>query len=171
MNYNKNKLDFYSKICYYILYYILGATLVAPIILMGLVLKTNPLKIKRVASPPIIYTKINNYCKDSYISKVLSESKYPYTLAAIAKAESDYRPQIVGDHGTAHGMYQIRPKHWGAVPDRIEDQTKKAEQILDHLIAKHGYKKAIYKWNGSGKEAKQYAKNVLIIRQQIIRGT
>jgi len=167
MNYNIKNVATYPKICYYILHYILGATLVAPLILIWVGSENQPLIIKRVASPPIIYTKINNYCKDSYISKVISESKYPYTLAAIAKAESDYRPQIVGDNGTSFGLYQIRPKHWGAVPDTIEEQTKKAEQILDKLIWEHGYRKALVKWNGSGDGARQYAKNVLRIIQQI----
>lgn len=107
------------------------------------------------------------FTKDRYIAQVLAKSKYPHTLAAMAKVESDFRPQAKGDNGESKGMYQIQKRHWGEVPDSIEDQTIMAEQILSELIIKYGYRKGIERWNGRGKNARLYRDKVLLAMGEI----
>ena len=106
-------------------------------------------------------------CKDEYLSVVFANSKYPYLLTAIAKVESDFRPQIVGDGGKSYGMYQIQSKHWGYVPESVEGQTRKAEQVISHLIQKHGLRRGITAYNGSGKQASQYTDKVLRVVREL----
>ena len=115
------------------------------------------------ASEPISVSHrvIKEVCPDRHISKVLDQSKYKYVLTAIASVESSYRPQVKGDSGDSFGLYQIQSRHWGRFGDSLEDQTKKAETILDALGAKKDIKTAIRKYNGSGQRAKAYQKKVL----------
>ena len=119
-------------------------------------------------SSNIVYNKIYKYSKDKYISEAIANnSNYPITLAAIAKVESDYRPQAIGDSGDSIGMFQIQPKHHGAVPNRVPEQVKKADKIFSGLVKQHGYYEAIKRYNGSGKQAEQYRNKVLKIVQII----
>lgn len=106
-------------------------------------------------------------CKDEYIASVIAKSKYPYTLAAIAKVESDYKPQVRGDNGKSYGLYQIQAKHWGYVPNTVEGQTRKAERILDTLIEDYGFTRAIERYNGSGKCARRYRERVFYVLKQL----
>jgi hypothetical protein len=110
--------------------------------------------------------KIRLYVKDDYIAEsIYSNTKYPLLLAAIAKVESNYRPQIRGDGGNSHGLFQIG--HYWRQPnenlDKIDDQVKRADYIITYLISKYGYDKAIEKYNGSGIQARLYAKKVKIV--------
>ena len=106
-------------------------------------------------------------CKDEYITDIIANSKYPYTLTAIAKVESDFRPNIRGDHGKSYGLYQIQERHWGYVPRTIEGQTRVAERIVGSLVDEHGYSRAIERYNGSGKDAKRYRHKVLLVINQL----
>ena len=114
------------------------------------------------------YYKILYYCKDPYIAKCISETKYPYTLAAIAKVESDYRPQIVGDKGASHGLLQIQRKWYGDIPDSVSAQCAKGESIFDGHYRRHSYRDAISKYNGTGKPSRVYADKVLKAKREII---
>ena len=106
-------------------------------------------------------------CKDKYITDVLANSKYPYTLTAIAKVESDFRPNVRGDHGKSYGLYQIQERYWGYVPRTIEGQTRVAERVIESLVNEHGYSRAIKHYNGSGKDAERYRRRVLLVINQL----
>lgn len=108
-------------------------------------------------------TSIDKLVNNDRIAKAIKKTKYPYTLAAIAKRETGgtFNPNVVGDRGQSFGLYQIQEKHWGKFDKSIEGQTNKAEEILDKLIKAHGYTKAIERYNGSGKMARMYKEDVL----------
>lgn len=114
--------------------------------------------------------KIRLYVKDEYISEsIINNTKYPILLAAIAKVESNYRPQIKGDNGASHGLFQIQRKHWGVVPDGVPDQVAKCDRIFRELERKHGYYDAIRHYNGSGRGAEAYRRRVLQVKKEIER--
>lgn len=49
---------------------------------------------------------------EDHIRAVAREMGYPEnTIVALAKCESGLNPNAVGDHGKAHGLYQIWPKY------------------------------------------------------------
>lgn len=106
---------------------------------------------------------IDSLVKDKRIANAIKKTKYPYTLAAIAKQETGgtFDPNTVGDKGKSFGLYQIQERHWGKFDKSIEGQTKKAEEILDELVKEHGYNKAVERYNGSGRMARTYRANVL----------
>jgi hypothetical protein len=108
-------------------------------------------------------TSIDKLVKNERIAKAIKKTKYPYTLAAIAKRETGgtFNPNLIGDRGQSFGLYQIQEKHWGKFDKSIEGQTKKAEEILDELIKAHRYTKAVERWNGSGRMARVYRDDVL----------
>ena len=114
---------------------------------------------------------IDSLVKDKRIANAIKKTKYPYTLAAIAKQETGgtFDPNTVGDKGKSFGLYQIQERHWGKFDKSIEGQTKKAEQILDELIKEHGYNKAVERYNGSGKQARAYRKDVLATVRKLRR--
>lgn len=129
---------------------------------------------KETTEVPVTKTQIEKkqaaislICKDNYIASVISKSKYPYTLAAIAKVESDYRPRAVGDGGKSWGMYQIQRRLHGEFRDTIESQTDKAEDILEALINEQGYYNAIKAYNGTGRPAIKYRQKVLKIVREL----
>ena len=111
----------------------------------------------------VINKKIYAQVKDVHIANTLAKSKYPKILTAIAKVESDCRPQVKGDSGKSFGMFQIQEQHWGKVGDSVEDQTASAEKIVTALYKKHGFPKCIERYNGKGRQARDYKKKVLLI--------
>lgn len=129
--------------------------------------KTNRFLDAQNAQSNTCETKLKRYIRDDYIAEVIARSGYPYLLAAIAKVESDYKPQIKGDGGDSHGLYQIQEKHWGTFDKSVEGQTLKAEQILSELIKQHGYSMAVERWNGTGKQARAYKKKVFACMKDI----
>ena len=116
-------------------------------------------------------TSIDYLVKDKRIANAIKKTKYPYTLAAIAKQETGgtFDPNTVGDKGKSFGLYQIQERHWGKFDKSIEGQTKKAEEILDELVKEHGYNKAVERYNGSGKQARAYRKDVLATVRKLRR--
>lgn len=105
--------------------------------------------------------KIESIIKDEYIAEVISKTKYPYLMAAIAIHESGVRPQIVGDSGESYGLFQIQRKHWGWLGDSVQCQADLCERILERLITSNGVEKGVQKYNGSGREARAYARRVI----------
>lgn len=130
-------------------------------------IKVETIKVKERSS---VTEKIKRHCKDEYIAEVLGKSKRPFLYAAIASVESDYRPQITGDKGMSKGMFQIQPQHHGEVPDRLLQQLRKSESILEPLIEKHGLQKGIARYNGKGRKARIYSAKVRKRYKQIIEG-
>jgi hypothetical protein len=122
-----------------------------------------------IKKPPISNKeKIRLYVKDDYISEsIYSNTKYPLLLAAIAKVESNYRPQIRGDGGDSHGLFQIQPHHWGYVPEAVPAQVIKCDRIFRELERRHGYYGAIKHYNGSGRGAEAYRRRVLDVKKEI----
>jgi len=174
-------LDKYSKIVYnLIIIYIINIIIIYNIINTNINKYNNKLNINYNNTymgyckvPPYIinkkaYYKIYKYTNDSQIAKAIADTKEPYWLAAIAKVESNYNPQIIGDKGDSYGLYQIQPKHWGYVPSSVEGQTKKAEDILSGLAKRGGIYSGVVRWNGRGIAARHYAKKVQKIRKEII---
>jgi soluble lytic murein transglycosylase-like protein len=105
--------------------------------------------------------RLARYVGDEQLAEVLAKTKYPKTLAAIAKVESDFDPHAVGDSGKSIGMYQIQPRLHGPVPKSIQGQTRKAEQLLDKLVKTKGYYLAIARYNGDGPKAEEYRRKVM----------
>jgi hypothetical protein len=113
----------------------------------------TPLRLNMEARKPIPERVIADICKD---------------LAAIAKVESDYRPRAIGDNGKSFGLYQIQQRIWGELKsDSLEDQTDKAQEILETLLKEQSYYEAIKSYNGSGEKANQYRKKVLTIVKEL----
>jgi len=120
---------------------------------------------------PIIDHKrivIESVVKDRYIAEVIAKKKYPYTIAAIKKIESDtHGPNITGDGGDSQGMYQVQEKHWGKVPETVEGQTDQVADILEDLVKSQGYYEAPRAYNGSGKKARLYRNKVLTLVKEM----
>lgn len=95
------------------------------------------------------------------IANEISKKKRPYTIAAIAKEESDYTLHAVGDGGKSVGMYQIQSHIWGEFEKSLTGQTDKVEEILEALIKESGYKEAIRRYNGRGNQARNYRDRVI----------
>lgn len=130
--------------------------------------KKEPLPVKYVATKTTVQLKLERYIGDKHIAEVISKTKYPVLIAAIAKVESDYRPQIRGDNGESWGMYQIQPKHHGWLGDSIEDQTKLCERIVHGLLVRKRIDRlAIAKYNGSGVKSIKYAVKVIKVMKDI----
>lgn len=104
---------------------------------------------------------------DRYIAEVLAKSKYPLLLTAIAKQESGFRPLVRGDGGKSWGMFQMQPKLHGNFNLSVENQVRKAEQVMTWMIAAYGWPKAAQKWNGEGRDARRYQKSVLATMRSI----
>ena len=130
--------------------------------------KPHPISNPVVKSPTQI--KLEKYIGDKYIAEVISNSKYPFIIAAIGKVESDYRPQAIGDGGESHGLYQIQPRHWHPYDDRVGHQTAHCERILGHLFAKYGVVRGLERYNGGGASARRYSKRVLELARTIEKG-
>ena len=89
-------------------------------------------------------------------------------LTAIAKVESNYDANALNKVTKAKGIFQIMQKHWGYVPKHPAAQVFKAERIYTNLLSEHkSFNKAIERWNGSGIEARSYAKQVYKIQKRI----
>ena len=91
----------------------------------------------------------------------VSKSCYPATLVGIAAVESEFDPKAVGDGGDSVGAFQVQPKHWGEVSEHLEEQIRQADQIFTALVKQYGYKEAVARWNGKGKQARKYRSKVL----------
>lgn len=106
-------------------------------------------------------------CKDEYIASVIARHDYAYELTAIAKLESDFRPQIKGDNGKSKGMYQIQERIHGRFGDTVDDQTGKAVRVFESFVSEHGYEKAFERYNGCGSKARLYRKMALRLVKQM----
>lgn len=113
-------------------------------------------------SPPPLQLRLTRYIKDAYIAEEISKSKEPILLAAIAQVESEYKPQVKGKHGE-EGLFQIRVSIHPNVgySERIADQVSACEAILYPLIKKHGLRRGIMRYNGSGPATIIYANKVI----------
>jgi hypothetical protein len=114
--------------------------------------------------------RLERYIKDKHIAEEIAKTKRPYIYAAIAKVESDFRPQIIGDGGDSHGMFQIQRKYHGWLGDGVQHQTDLCQRILEPLIARHGLEEGIRRYNGSGPAARRYSKRIIELSRIIERG-
>ena len=117
--------------------------------------------------------KLISVTKDKHIAKAIMKSKRPYLYAAIASKESDFRPQARGTK-TEYGLFQVRTDIHGRFSDRLESQVAKAESVLEPLILRYGIKEgknslqiAIRRYNGKGKKAEAYSRDVIKIARRI----
>lgn len=163
----KNMIKYLS-----ISYILLNLIILLSISLKGYIKETNINK-GGVKAPPYInnkeaYKKILTYTKDESLSEIICDTKYPYVLAAIAKIESDYDANALNKVTKAKGLFQIMQKHWGYVPKHPAAQIFKAERVYTNLLSEHkSFNKATERWNGSGREARLYAKQVYKVQKQI----
>jgi hypothetical protein len=119
-------------------------------------------EVKHAVKPAVIINPtIYRFVGDVEIANAIAKSKYPKTLAAIAKVESEFKRDAIGDRGEAFGLFQIQQKHHGQVPADIVGQTKKAEGILDDLVRRRGYYQAIALYNGDGPASRRYRDKIL----------
>ena len=145
--------------------HLLCATYVGGLSTLSLASIQKPVTIKQ--EEKIIDKKLYAFIGDKYIANVIAQSKYPYTLAAIAKVESNFRPRIIGDKGKSFGLYQIQSRYHGAFPETVEGQTKYCEQILEKLFRQYPYEQAIERYNGKGHKARQYRQKVMVAMNEI----
>ena len=148
---------------------ILLAALLMPAVMFNPSKKSPALPLSTTYSKTHTQIKLEKYIGDKYIAECIAKSKYPYLMAAIGKVESDYRPQIVGDNGASHGLFQIQPKYW-KYDDRVEHQVDSCGRILKQLITKHGLASGVARYNGSGPRARSYSKRVIELAREIEKG-
>ena len=128
--------------------------------------------------PNPVLQKLETYIGDKHIAKAISrvrgtikingkEVPKAYLVAAIGKIESDYRPQIVGDGGDSYGLFQIQRKYHGRFADGLESQVDKCESIINSLTVQYGVVRGIQHYNGSGKQARAYAKKILRTMKEV----
>lgn len=100
------------------------------------------------------------------------------TLLTLATLATPARPEItlaqahIESHGNAHaigkagerGAWQVRPKIWGAVPADLHGQQMQNERIMEELMRanKGDLEKSLIRYNGKGKQARRYAKRVIL---------
>ena len=102
------------------------------------------------------------------LAELLAECRYPRVLAAIACRESRFNLKARGAVGEV-GMFQVKKEIWGSPGKTCFSQVRKTRDILDLLVAESGGKLsvAIAKYNGSGSQAKKYAKAVMKLAASI----
>ena len=103
------------------------------------------------------------------MAETLANSKYPRLLAGIPVREKTlYRTDVVGAVGEI-GAYQVRPEIWGHPGNDIFSQIRKSEEIIIQLAdeSKGSLAVAVRKYNGSGKQAWLYSRDVLRLAKSI----
>lgn len=91
----------------------------------------------------------------------------PRVVAAQVVIESTCNPRAVSHDGSV-GLMQVRVKIWqrefGLKPDDMLDAGRSLEvgtEILRRLVARHGLRKGLERYNGRGERARRYSKKVL----------
>lgn len=157
-NHNKRSFMNIKKITY-----AGGSIIVGSILCYGFWIKTSQnsdMEARRIVSKR--ERAIAILCKDDYIASEIAKSKYDFLAAAIAKVESDCRPQIIGDNGDSYGLFQVQSKHWNLPEnDTVPAQIKHFENIIDSLVSGNSKISYITRYNGKGKKARLYRKKVL----------
>ena len=109
--------------------------------------------------------KSNNH-KDLIIRKANQYGVPPEIMLAIAEKESNFNPNAknISDIEKSYGLFQINtlahPDYKGG--NDPEANTDYAARFLSNLYKKYGsWDKAIERYNGSGTQAKAYAKDVI----------
>lgn len=118
-----------------------------------------------------VQTKAARLIDPGTAAAICKISKRPKTMLAIAAVESGKNgPQIIGDHGQSRGIFQIQARHWqavignnGEVADDLEEQVRQADAVFDVLVEAYGYREAVRRWNGKGRQARNYQRKVLAI--------
>ena len=109
----------------------------------------------------------NSNNKQSIIKKAIAYAdkyKVPRNIVlAIIEKESGFNPKAKGDNGKSFGLMQIYTK---AHPDYkggfdIDKNLDYGVKLLSNLIKKHGLTKGVERYNGSGSQARAYARDVL----------
>lgn len=102
------------------------------------------------------------------LAKKIRQTKHPKTLTAILTVESNGKPAAIGKVGEK-GLYQVRPEIHGPVSSDPLAQTDQAARILEDLVAENDgdLRKAIQRYNGSGKKSRKYASQVSAISGRI----
>lgn len=110
------------------------------------------------------HIRAERYIQPETAEAIIQHSKRPRTMLAIAAVETGKAgPLIRGDGGRSHGVFQIQPHHWGEVPDDLEGQVRKADEVFDILIQAYGYREAVKRWNGQGRDAEAYRRRVFTV--------
>jgi hypothetical protein len=116
--------------------------------------------------------QIETILPEVYAKPIAERTAYPRTMAAIAYREtvrSGKDHTAIGDGGESRGLFQIQPKWHGPVPDEIEAQIDKANDLFLDYVRRFGYRKAVQKWNGEGEEARAYQHEVLALVRELER--
>lgn len=95
------------------------------------------------------------------MTQAVVATKRPELSASMAKVESRGNPKAVGDHGKSRGAWQVQARHWGKVSENPRRQAQQNEWILDELQDKgRSLPVAVKHYNGTGKSAERYVKDV-----------
>lgn len=98
------------------------------------------------------------------IALLLCPPDYREVLAAIAVRETNGDPTVIGSVGEK-GIFQVREKYWGRVPQDIAGQVLQASYIYATLHKSYGSEyRAVKAYNGSGYKAERYAYAVLAMK-------
>jgi len=91
------------------------------------------------------------------------KTKRPKLMLAMAVVESDgnYTVRNGGYKNMHHGAWQVNPKWWGEVPDKVDLQALQAEHIIDTYLEQTGGDliKALNKYGGCSKG--KYASSIM----------
>jgi hypothetical protein len=93
---------------------------------------------------------------------LMAHLTFPVLSIGMGSVESNLNPLVNGDRGQSKGMFQIQPKHHGAVPTSIKGQMEKHDAILVELMEACGQDvmRAVGRYNGKGRKAKIYTVKV-----------
>ena len=100
--------------------------------------------------------------------EVLSKKKHPRVYAAIAARESSFNPRAIGTSGEK-SAFQILNWPKGKNPRSIKVSADEAEVVLEvkKASAKGNLWKAVERYNGSGQQARNYAKDIKRLVREI----
>ena len=73
---------------------------------------------------------------------------------AKGNVESNLNSLAVGDSGKSKGAFQVQARHWGKVPEGFLAQARQCERIREGFGGDTWT--AVRKYNGKGKQAKEY---------------
>ena len=104
-----------------------------------------------------------NHPAPQVTAKAIHEgAKKPRVMLALAAQEQAGPKTKSRDKKGGYGIGQVTARHWGKVPNDPVAQIMQSERILDELVdSKGSLSKGLEAYNGSGKAAKRYSRQVM----------
>lgn len=117
---------------------------------------------RKVADYVAFLKKYNHPAPTVTAKAIRAGAKKDRVMLALAAQEKAGPNTRSTDNKGSVGIGQVRAKHWGKVPYSPVEQVMQSERILDELIDNKGsLAKGLEAYNGSGKMAKRYSRQVM----------